>query len=312
MTGTRERRWFLRSTALVAGVGLAGCSEDDAGGGSESTTTATDTPTRTPTEQVPEVSQEPVDSEGTPSVDPRQAVNDWLSNVESYDGHPVDRTGQTSTTIDVGVRTPDGDYFAYGPPAIVVTEGTRVQWLWTGYGRAHSVTERSGAFDSGSPQSGGGVTFTRELTEPGAYLYRCKNHGEAAGMRGAVIVRERQTLSGYPKVDEWLDGYDYDGRLTDRRGESSVTVTAGASGNGGNFAFVPNAILVSRGTEITFEWSGRGGAHDVTWEDGDLPDSDSTSSAAYTFSVTMSEPGVYRYSCDNHKPTGGRGAIVVE
>lgn len=311
MTQERERRWFLRSTALAAAAGLAGCSEDGAGGDGAATT-ATDTPTRTPTEQQPQVSQEPTDGDQTPHAAPRQAVDDWLSNVDNYGGSLEDRTGQTSTTIDVGVRTPGGDYFAYGPPAIAVTEGTTVQWLWTGDGGSHSVTERSGAFDSGTPQSSSGVTFTREFAEPGVYLYRCENHGEAAGMRGAVVVRERQSLSDYPKVDEWLDGYNYDGQLADRRGEGSVTVTAGASGNDGHFAFAPNAVLVSQGTEVTFEWSGRGGAHDVTWADSDLPESDSTSSAAYTFSVTMNESGVYRYFCDGHGPTGGRGAIVVD
>jgi halocyanin-like protein len=126
------------------------------------------------------------------------------------------------------------------------------------------------------------------------------------------MVEEQRTLTGYPQVDNWLENNDFDGRLEDGRNQSQVTIKVGADGNGGNFAYDPNAILVSQGTELVFEWSGRGGGHDVTWDQGDFPDSESTSSAAKSYSVTMDESGVFLYFCDEDQPGGGRGAVVVQ
>jgi len=308
---TRRRR-FIRYTALATTAGLAGCSgdsESDDGGGETTSDTPEQMDTETTARETEEIDLTEADDESTPIANPERAVNNWLSETPNFDGHIESETG--TTTVDVGARTPNNDYFAYSPPALEVTVGTEVQWQWTGEGGAHSVTERNGAFDSGNPRSGAGRTFTHEFEETGVYLYRCRNHGGAVGMRGAVIVRERDTLSGYPAVDEWLQNHAYDGRLTDRRGEGSVEITVGAQGNDGNFAFRPIAPLVSQGTEITFRWTGRGGGHDVTWENVDLPDSDTTSAYDNTFSVTLEESGVYLYRCDNHRLSGGRGAIVV-
>lgn len=67
------------------------------------------------------------------------------------------------------------------------------------------------------------------------------------------------TVSGddYPTIDEWLTETEiggandtYDGNLIDRRDQDSVTIDVGASGNGGNFAYSPSAVVVSTGTEI--------------------------------------------------------------
>ncbi|WP_247009064.1 halocyanin domain-containing protein [Halorientalis litorea] len=312
MTRETRRRRFIRYTALATTAGLAGCSggsDSDDDGGATTSDTPEQTETETAAPETEEVDLTESGDESTPIANPERAVEDWLSGTPNFDGHIESETG--TTTVDVGARTPNNDYFAYSPPALEVTVGTEVQWQWTGQGGAHSVTERNGAFDSGSPRSSSGKTLTHEFEETGVYLYRCRNHGGAVGMRGAVIVRERDTLSGYPAVDDWLEDYEYDGRLADRRGEASLEVTVGAEGNGGNFAYRPIAPLVSQGTDITFRWTGRGGGHDVTWENVDLPDSDTTSSYDNTFSVTLDESGVYLYRCDNHRTTGGRGAIVV-
>lgn len=313
MTRERARRWFLRSTAALAAVGLAGCSSSDDGGATEETTTEepTDVETTAPPQETETATETVTEQQRTQVADPQAVIDEWLQGVSNYDGRVVFRPGETQRSVTVGVERPSGDTFGYGPAAIRITEGTTVQWQWSGEGGAHSVTEVDGAFDSGEPVSGSGNTFSVTFEQPGVYRYRCKNHGGAANMKGAVIVTEQQTLSGYPTVDEWLEGYDFDGTLSDRRDESSVDITVGASGNEGYFAFDPNALYVERGTEIVFEWTGRGGAHDVTWEDADLGDSESTSSAAKTYAVTIDEPGVYLYSCGSHAPTGGRGAIVV-
>ncbi|RXK49152.1 halocyanin domain-containing protein [Halorientalis pallida] len=244
---------------------------------------------------------------------PKAAVDNWLANTKNYNGKVNPMIGRTDVKIGVGVDDGSGSTFAFGRPAIRVTTGTKIQWLWEDPANQHNVRERNGLFDSGRPVASSGKTYTVTLTEPGVYLYKCSNHGGALGMRGAIIVEEQQTLSGYPTVDEWLSEYEeYSGRLTDRRGEGSVEVSVGArSPNGQNRSFDPIAILVDRGTRIAFDWTGRGGTHDVTWEDGDFEPSDNVRDASYTYSVTLDEPGVYRYYCRGDRPYNGRGAVVV-
>jgi halocyanin-like protein len=326
MTRQSKRRAFLRTAVVAAAVGVAGCSDGGSSGDStgndddDGTEDGTPTPTPEQTEADVETPDEPVEPEGQTEPDepadvqsPKQAVDDWLSNTDNYDGNVNSLVRRNDVTIDVGVDDGSGGNFAFGRPAVRVTAGTEIQWIWQDPNSAHNVRERDELFDSGRPVTSSGKTYTVTLTEPGVYLYRCSNHGSALGMRGAVIVEEQQTLSGYPAVDEWLSEYDeYSGRLTDRTGEASVGVQVGASGpDGQNRSFDPVAVLVDVGTEVVFDWTGRGGSHDVTWEDGGFESSDNVRDASYTYSVTFDEAGVYRYFCEGDKPINGRGAVVV-
>ncbi|WP_336003124.1 halocyanin domain-containing protein [Halorientalis halophila] len=319
MTRRSKRRAFLRTAVAATAVGVAGCSDDGAGNGDgdpdeddepQQTETATDEGTNETTEP-----QQTVEEPDAPEEvqNPQEAVDDWLSNTKNYDGTIQDATGTPDITVDVGADDTSGGNFAFAPAAIRVTEGTAVQWQWVDGSSAHNVRERDQLFDSGSPVASSGKTYQVTFEEPGVYLYRCTNHGGALGMRGAVIVEEQQTLSGYTSVDDWLDGYEeYSGRLDDMRGQGSVDVTVGApSPNGTNHSFDPVAILVDRGTQVVFDWTGRGGAHDVSWEDGNFEDSVSVRDASHTYIVTLDEPGVYRYYCRTDRPNNGRGAIVV-
>jgi halocyanin-like protein len=99
--------------------------------------------------------------------------------------------------------------------------------------------------------------------------------------------------------------------VVDETGRSSVTVTVGADGNGGNLAFDPAVVRVSAGTEVTWEWNGMGGSHNVVAEDGSF-ESELTTEEGHTFSHTFEESGVYTYSCQPHKTLGMKGAVVVE
>ena len=56
--------------------------------------------------------------------------------------------------------------------------------------------------------------------------------------------------------------------MVDRTGQSSVEVAVGAAGNGGNFAFGPAAVKVSKGTKVVWEWNGKGGTHNVKATEG--------------------------------------------
>ncbi|MDZ7731624.1 MAG: hypothetical protein U5K37_12985 [Natrialbaceae archaeon] len=74
-----------------------------------------------------------------------------------------------------------------------------------------------------------------------------------------------------PAPDGWFEGVrNYDG-FEDHTGEDQVTVLVGA-GEGGT-SFEPPAISVSPGTTVVYEWTGRGGGHNVEDpnEDGQIP-----------------------------------------
>ncbi|MXR40546.1 halocyanin domain-containing protein [Halobaculum sp. WSA2] len=102
---------------------------------------------------------------------------------------------------------------------------------------------------------------------------------------------------------------NYDG-VVDKRGMNTVTVTVGAPGNGGGFAFGPAAVRVDPGTTVVWEWTGEGGMHNVAATDGAY-ESALSSDAGDTFERTFDAEGISRYVCTPHEPMGMKGAVVV-
>jgi halocyanin-like protein len=337
MTREKRRRAFLRAALVATAGGLAGCSnnggsdteedeeddeeqeETDVSDTATGTMGQTDQPEDTPTQESTEEEQDTPTQTEVPEEEVTrvqdfdtalQRSTSWFQDTTNYGGGYEDLRNEAPVQVRVGTPANSGN-FGFDPVAVRIEAGTTVEWQWTGQGGAHNVVDQQNTFRSGAPESGGGITYTHTFDETGWYRYKCTNH-ETFGMVGAVFVDPERTLSGYTQVDDWLEDYAYDGTLTDRRNESSVEVTVGAQGNEGPFAFRPIAILVSPGTEINFRWTGRGGVHDVTWEQGDLENSRGTGSANGSYDVTIDDPGVYLYNCQSHQPTGGRGAIVVD
>ncbi|MFC7166493.1 halocyanin domain-containing protein [Halospeciosus flavus] len=153
---SRDRRSFLRTSALVATGGvatLAGCSSD-----------ATDSPPTLPSEP---------------------DYGGWFDGVENDEG-TRDYTGQGEVTVEVGVPAGDGTDFAFGPPAIAVSPVTTVRWEWTGEGGSHDVVAADGSFRSPWHHEAG-ATFSHQFEETGLVRYYCEAHREL-GMRGAVYV----------------------------------------------------------------------------------------------------------------------------
>ncbi|MEF8851883.1 MAG: halocyanin domain-containing protein [Haloarculaceae archaeon] len=111
----------------------------------------------------------------------------------------------------------------------------------------------------------------------------------------------------------WLsDTSNYDGTTADVRGNDSVTIDVGASANGGAFGFAPPAVWVDPGTDVTWAWTGDGGAHNVVAESGaDFRSGDPTSETGATFSQTLDDAGIVTYFCNPHRGMGMKGAIVV-
>ena len=71
-----------------------------------------------------------------------------------------------------------------------------------------------------------------------------------------------------PDYEGWFDETpNYEGTV-DLRGEDEVVVVVGSGDDG--FEFEPPAIMVDPGTTVVWEWTGEGGAHDVTHEDGEF------------------------------------------
>jgi halocyanin-like protein len=112
--------------------------------------------------------------------------------------------------------------------------------------------------------------------------------------------------------DGWMsDVGNYDGTVTDRTGQDSVTIEVGAQGNGGGFAFAPPAVRIDPGTTVTFEWTGEGGQHNVVAEEGADFESELTAEAGFTFEHTFESEGTVKYYCSPHRALGMKGVVVV-
>jgi len=117
--------------------------------------------------------------------------------------------------------------------------------------------------------------------------------------------------SGGADFGGWFDNVgNFDG-VTDKTGQSEVTVEVGAQGNGGGYAFAPPAISVDAGTTVVWEWTGEGGMHNVAEEDGDF-ESEMKQEAGHTFSHTFDSAGTFKYKCVPHEAMGMKGAVVVK
>jgi len=105
-------------------------------------------------------------------------------------------------------------------------------------------------------------------------------------------------------LSEWFANTDNAGEVTDRTGESAVTVQVGTDGNGAGFGFGPAVVRVDPGTTVTWEWTGQGGQHNAVAEDGSFESS-------LQQEGTFESAGVTRYACTPHKMMGMKGAVVV-
>lgn len=151
-------------------------------------------------------------------------------------------------------------------------------------------------------------------------LAGCGGNGDGGG---------GDTLSGsdYPTVDEWMTEEDvggaddsYDGTIEDLRDESSITIDVGSEGNGDGYAYGPSAVAISAGTEVLWEWTGEGGAHNVVAAPGDqigesdyeFSSGDAVAGADNEYSFTFEEAGIALYHCVPHLSLGMKGSIVIE
>ena len=106
---------------------------------------------------------------------------------------------------------------------------------------------------------------------------------------------------------------NYDGTTVDETGSDQVTVTVGAEGNGGPYAFDPASVSVSEGTTVTFEWASN--THNVLVDsqpDGaDWAGHESIENEGFSVEHTFETGGVYTYYCEPHLGMGMKGVVEV-
>jgi len=267
--------------------------------------------------------EEAGDEDGVPAE-----YGDWFTAdapggaVDNYDGTTLDRTGESEVTLTVGADG-NGGTFAFEPPALRISPGTTVTFEWTSDTHNVVVEDQPDAADwSGhDPIEDTGFSFTHTFETNGVFLYYCDPH-LSLGMKGAIVVGPPPASEeGVPaEYGDWFTADapggavdNYDGTTTDETGASEVTLTVGADGNGGTFAFEPPALRISPGTTVTFEWTSD--THNVVVEDqpadADWSGHDPIEDTGFSFTHTFETTGVYLYYCDPHLSLGMKGAIVV-
>lgn len=119
------------------------------------------------------------------------------------------------------------------------------------------------------------------------------------------------------RIDAYLTEHDarlYDGTITDLTGEEEITVDVGAGPDG--LAYDPAAARIDAGTNVIWEWTGEGGAHNVVSDDDEsdfeFSSGDLVDEAGYTWEFTFDDPGVALYYCEAHREVGHLGGIIVE
>ena len=114
-----------------------------------------------------------------------------------------------------------------------------------------------------------------------------------------------------PNYRGYLDQVDVYEATCDFRDEETVTVAVGGRGQEAFWEFRPVAIAVTPGTTVTWEWTGRGGAHDVVSVDEIFSSGRPTSEAGETFEFEFATPGIYRYYCTPHRSVHMKGVVFV-
>ena len=177
-----------------------------------------------------------------------------------------------------------------------------------------------------------GCSDTTDADEGGDSNSSSEGEGTNNPSEGENASGSSERIESPTEVDEYLsDANLYDGTLIDMADENSIEVSVGAGENG--FAFDPPAVRVSPDTEITWSWTGEGGAHNVVSEStggehdhnedeqhsddehsgqGPLNSGEPEDGTDITYSETISEPGIYLYHCHPHEEVGMKGAVVVE
>lgn len=136
-------------------------------------------------------------------------------------------------------------------------------------------------------------------------LAGCLGDGEERDPRGEYV--EATYRDSEPAYDGWFDPVDhYEGTLA-LTGRDQIRIGVGS---GGGLSFTPPAVAIDPGTTVVWEWTGRGGEHNVVETD-DRFASDLVDEAGHRFRHRFDDPGLFRYMCTPHVALGMRGAVWI-
>ena len=141
--------------------------------------------------------------------------------------------------------------------------------------------------------------------------------GFIAAAAGTATVAAASGTAAAEEVPDWSayldDARNFDpNEVDDRRGEDEVTVAVGAGDEG--LAFDPAALWIDPGTNVVFEWTGEGGAHNVETFEGPadmLSETVGDEGFIYEFEFTEDHEGLTEYKCAPHEAQGMKGGIAV-
>ncbi len=186
--------------------------------------------------------------------------------------------------------------FAFAPATLRVDAGSVVTWVNDGVA-PHTVTARSGAFDSRIVSPGG--RYAHVFTVPGTYMYLCSLHPD---MTGTILVASADGSvpppGAVPAAPSGGGGADPDASAPPGTADALML----------DFSFDPVVLTVTAGT--TVRWRNAGVAiHTVTAGDGSF-DSGFVD-AGETYARTFDAPRTIDYICALHPQMIGTLVVVA-
>ncbi|PSP27187.1 hypothetical protein BRC65_07275 [Halobacteriales archaeon QH_2_65_14] len=134
--------------------------------------------------------------------------------------------------------------------------------------------------------------------------------GVAAATATAGCLGDDDTPAD-PEYGDWFDNVPHFEGFEDVTDREEITVLVGAGEYG--FLYEPPAITVVPGTRVRFEWTGEGGAHEVSERDDEWSNPGGlTESADHTWERPFEEPGTHLYKCWPHRANGMKGGVFVD
>jgi halocyanin-like protein len=156
-----------------------------------------------------------------------------------------------------------------------------------------------------------GMTRRDVLRLAGAGAVSAGASGTAAAQKGGGKSGGGSAATGPIDFGGWLEDLSYwSGQAKDMTGKEKVTITVGGNANK-NLSFAPVAIHVSPGTNVTWKWSGKGGAHNVVSKENKFKSGSPVAKAGHTFSHTFKKNGINNYYCQPHRTLGMKGSVAV-
>ncbi len=139
--------------------------------------------------------------------------------------------------------------------------------------------------------------------------------GGLAGLAGCNGGEEPNTdcseLPQEPNYGDWFDNVSNYEATCDLRDSDSVEIEVGAKGNDAFWAFNPAAIAITTGTTVRWNWTGRGGPHNVVSQTGVLDSGGAVVDEGTEFEYRFESPGLHRYICEPHESLGMKGAVFI-